>query len=500
MIATALVVTPIGAASAQRSSQTVVIAATQEITSFDPAQNLSGVINAPVHTTVYEGLVTVDTSGVVTPVLATSWTLSDDAKSYTFKLRPNVKFHNGASFSSADVVYSLERARTGAPQVAQRFANVSSIVAVDPSTVRIDLKVADRAFIYTIADPTLVGVAIVPNNYTAAEIAAKPIGTGPFVFQSYKPYSKLILKPYTGYWKKSVLPNYKTLEVRLINQETSLVAAFLANQVSMVTLSNIPVVRILEKEKRRTALSSVPSGGFWLSFSRKGITRPDDVVRAFSLAIDRDQIVNTVFFGTAAPGSTANPVVKYGVPYKQLPNYTRNVTEAKRLLASAGYPNGINLEIIYPNRTPYTASLFEVLKSSVAEAGINLKIQPLEPAVWLPRFINANYDVSITDQAWYSNPVRYVIPRAGWQAPPQEIVPELPGLIDQLNAATDAQRPAIFQRIQRLEAEKTYPFMGLVWTNSYLGFNKTQITVGDTQSRITGSVRELYLSIEPVAR
>jgi len=476
------------------SPSTLVAGLTQEVQSFDPAQNLSGPINAPLHTLVYESLVSVDTSGKISPVLAASWKLSSDGLTYTFGIRSSVKFHNGASLTAADVVYSLKRAMSGAPQVAQRFAAIKSITATNSKRVVIQMSAPNAAFIYTLADPTLFGTAIVPNDYTSAEIAKTPVGTGPFKFVSYSPGSNLTLEKFDGYWSSSK-PKITTLRFQFIPQEASMVSAFIAKQVDMITLSSLPNVQMLKNSNSKSTITSIPSGGFWLNISRIGATRPNAVAQAIALAIDRDKINSVVFSGTAIPGTTANPAVKYAVPIKQLPNYTRDVAKAKSLLASAGFPTGITLNFMYPTRAPFTATLFEVLKSSLAEAGITVNIQPLEPAVWLPRFINGNYDISMTDQAWYSSPVRYVIPRAGWQAPPSEILPELTALLARLDAASNATRPAIFQEIQRLEAANAYPFIGLVWTQSYLAFNPTKLKVTQTSDRLTGSLKRLFLSV-----
>ena len=481
---------PINAAS----PSTVVAGLTQEVQSFDPAQNLSGPINAPLHSLIYESLVSLDTSGKIVPVLAASWRLSSNGLTYTFNMRSNIKFHNGALLTAADVVYSFKRAMIGAPQVAQRFVAINSIAATNSRTVVIQMKAPNTAFIYTLADPTLVGTAIVPNGYTSGEIAKAPVGTGPFNFVSYSPGSDLILKKFDGYWSKST-PNFTTLRFTFIPQEASMVSAFITNQVDMITLSSIPNVQMLKNSKSKFSITSIPSGGFWLNISRIGATRPNAVAQAIALAIDREKINTVVFSGTAIPGTTANPALKYGVPIKDLPNYTRDVAKAKSLLTSAGFPTGITLNFIYPNRAPFTATLFEVIKNSLAEAGITVNIQPLEAAVWLPRFINGNYDVSMTDQAWYSNPVRYVIPRTGWQAPPSEILPELTALLASLDAASNATRPKIFQEIQQLEAKNAYPYLGLVWTQSYLAFNSTKMKVTQTSDRLTGSLKKLFLSV-----
>jgi ABC-type transport system substrate-binding protein len=477
------------------NSDTIVIAENQAMDAFDPIKNLGGDQNGPLDTTIFETLATTNVSGQVSPLLATSWTVAPDGKTYTFQLRHDVKFQDGHPFTSADVVYSFNRAAKEAdPQVLQRFSSYQSATAEGSYTVKVELKQADTSFIYQVADPTDIGFAIVPNGATSAQINNHPVGTGPFSFVSYQPNAQLELAVNRNYWNPSVLPKYKTLKIRFIADDASAVAALKSGQVQMIWPQSTPTVTSL-KSQSGVKVGGLPSGGFWLSISRVGATASPDIAKAIALAIDRSALVKVAFSGDAVPGTTAPPSVSYATPLSKLPNYTRDVEGAKALLAAAGHPKGIDLTIIWPQRAPFSESLFDVLQTSLAEAGIRLKLQPLDPAVWVPRFINAQYDLSITDQSWYSDPGRYVLPRSGWQAPPAQVLPQLTTLLNQYQGASAADKPAIFRQIQQLEAGNAYPFIGLVWTTHYVAYNSKTLSVGDIQDRITGSRRGLYLSL-----
>jgi ABC-type transport system substrate-binding protein len=241
---------------------------------------------------------------------------------------------------------------------------------------------------------------------------------------------------------------------------------------------------------------SYPATTFFIGFSRIGKTRPDELPVAFMKAIDREALAKIVFLGEAIPYSTAHPLLKYALPIDKLPNYQRDIAGCKSLLTKAGYPNGIDLEFIYPTRVPYVSVFFETIQASAAECGIKITLAPLENAVWESRFLLADYDLSATDQCWYANPVRYVLPRVGWQAPVEEIVPELPALLDAFRAAPVEGRADAFQKIQTLEAQTGYPFFGTVWINGSVFWNKDKINDVDISNRVTGSRRDFYLALK----
>jgi peptide/nickel transport system substrate-binding protein len=475
----------------------VVVSEDSDIYNFDPKNSAGGEFDAPVFSTIYETLAWTSPSGDVLPRLATEWTISEDKMTYTFKLREGVKFHNGADFTAADVVYSVNRAVSqGIPMVQQRAQNLDSVTAVDDYTVVYQLKQPSTAFLLNIADPTGLGFSSILTS-TAPAHGTTPVGTGPYTFVSYVPGSELVLDVNRDYWDPSVLPAYDRLRVRIIKEDATMVAALRSGEVSLIHPTATATARTLRDNADFTIVDTA-SRTFWIHASRVGATRDEAVVKALWLSMDRQALADIAFLGEAFPWSTAHPVVEYALGPDDLPNYQRDVDEAKRVLAEAGYPDGISgLEFIYPTRVPYEDAFFEVLKASWAEAGIDVTLKPVEQAVWIPALINADYDLSATDQGWYSNPYRYVLPRTGWQAPPEEILPELIPELDALAAASQDERPEIFQRIQTLEAENVYPYTGTVYANASHVYRNDLLANADMGTYITGDKRVLYLSLVP---
>ena len=474
----------------------VVVSEDSDIYNFDPKNSAGGEFDAPVFTTVYETLAWTTPSGEVLPRLATDWTISEDKRTYTFNLRQGVTFHNGEPFTAADVVYSVNRAvGQGIPMVQQRAQNLESVTAVDDYTVVYQLINPDTAFLFNIADTTGLGFSSILTQSAPAH-GTTPVGTGPFEYVSYVPGSELVLDVNRDYWDPSVLPSYDRLRVRIIKEDASMVAALRAGEVALIHPTATATARTLRDDADFTIVDT-PSRTFWIHASRVGATRDEAVVKALWLSMDRQALADIAFLGEAVPWSTAHPLVEYALGPDELPNYQRDVEAAQQVLAEAGYEDGVELEFVYPTRAPYEDVFFEVLQSSWAEAGITVTLNPVEQAVWIPKLINADYDLSATDQGWYSNPYRYVLPRTGWQAPPEEILPELIPALDELAAAAQDERPEIFRRIQMIEAENVYPYTGTVYANTAHIYRSDLLSNADMSTYITGDKRVLYLSLVP---
>ena len=162
------------------NAKTVVVAESIEPSTFDPIKSSGLGWHSQVWSTVLETLAWTDPSGNVHPRLATSWSTSSDGLVWNFKLRKNVRFHNGEVFKADDVVYSFERAMAdGIPMVKQRYKNVKSVSAVGDRSVKINLKNKDNLFINTVGDPTGIAFSILNRkDGNNSRHAIAPVGTG----------------------------------------------------------------------------------------------------------------------------------------------------------------------------------------------------------------------------------------------------------------------------------------------------------------------------------
>jgi len=185
------------------------------------------VVNGPI----YEGLTAIDQNLNVVPSLAESWTVSPDGKTYTFKLRSGVKFHDGSPMDANDVVASIHRiqAKDIASPLASRVASVDSATAVDPQSVELKLKEPSAPLLSSLAT-----LAIVPRSVETNKDALQkaPVGTGPFRLQEWQPNGFILLTRFDGYWQKgapklaglkfNIVPESATRQVGLVSGQYAL--------------------------------------------------------------------------------------------------------------------------------------------------------------------------------------------------------------------------------------------------------------------------------------
>jgi len=171
------------AAWAQKAKDSLVLAMTLEPTGLDPTVGAAAAIGEVVHYNVFETLVKIRPDSSITPLLATGWTVTPDNKTWAFKLRAGVKFHNGEPFNATTVKYAFERAAAADSTNKDKavFANIVNISATDELTVVITLKNTNPDFLFQVGQPT----AVIVEPKSVAGNNTQPVGTGPFRLESW---------------------------------------------------------------------------------------------------------------------------------------------------------------------------------------------------------------------------------------------------------------------------------------------------------------------------
>src|SRR5438105_2159164 len=218
------------AAGAQPRKDSVVLGMVLEpAPGLDPTTAAAAAIGEGVHYNVLEGLTKINMDGSISPLLAESWGIDPDGKVYTFHLLKNVKFHDGEAFDASDVKFSFERAKAeGSTNKAKKavFDNISRIDTPDPATVILVLNSADGNFLFRMGENT----AVILDPKSAPTTASKPIGTGPFKFESWAKGSSVTLSKFDGYRNAGAI-KLKKVVFRIINDPAAQVAALLAGDV-----------------------------------------------------------------------------------------------------------------------------------------------------------------------------------------------------------------------------------------------------------------------------
>ena len=303
-----------------------------------------------------EGLLDYDFELAPRPALATEWEVSPDGLAYTFKLRPGVKWHDGAPFTAADVVYSISAVKEAHPRGRNTFANLTAIEAPDDLTVRLVLaKPAPYLLTALAASET----PIVPKhlyeggNPAESAVNSAPVGTGPFRFTEWVRGSHIVFERNPDYWD-APKPYVDRLVVMFIPDISARTIAIETGEIDIAPQSPIPF-----NELER--LQALPHLGFeWNGYQyANGISRVEfnlekpyfqdvRVRRAFAHTIDREVILNVAQYGVGQTisGPISRNLTRWFVP--DLPSHEIDTAKAERLLDEAGLPrdgDGIRLRI-----------------------------------------------------------------------------------------------------------------------------------------------------------
>ncbi len=294
------------AASAQAASDSVTICQTLEPPVLDPTAGAAQAIKEVTYGNIFEGLVAINVKGEIYPKLATSWDIAPDHKTYTFHLRPGVKFSNGAEMTSADVKFSLERATAPDSKNSQKwiFTPIASIETPDPLTIKITLKEPTSKFLFGLA----MGDAIIVNQATAATNATDPVGTGPYKLDKWSRGDRLALSATGTWWGGKTAITHAT--IRFISDPQAQIVAIEAGDCDVLPTMGAPeAIDQLKADKALTVTIGKTEGKTIVAMNNgKKPLNDVRVRRALSMAIDRTQFIDAVSNGAGTPiGSHYTP-------------------------------------------------------------------------------------------------------------------------------------------------------------------------------------------------
>ena len=380
-------------AQAQARKDTLVLAMTLEPPGLDPTAGAAAAIGEVVHYNVLETLTKIRPDSSLVPLLALSWTVTPDNKTWAFKLRAGVTFQNGEPFNAAAVKFSFERA--AAPDSLNKdkavFANIVNLSATDELTLVVTLKNTNPDFGFQLGQAT----AVIVEPKSAAGNASQPVGTGPFKLESWAKGSALVLVRWDGYRDvKSVALRRVTL--RFISDAAAQVAALLAGDVDL--FPRVSAARSLAQfkaDKRFQVLVGGSRAKTILAMNNK--KKPLDDVRvrrAIAMAINRQQVIDGAADGFGTPiGSFYVPGAPGYVDLTGVNAY--NPERARALLKEAGISTPLALSLKLPP-TPYARQGGEVIAAMLAKVGIVAKQENLEWAQWLSGvYGQKSYDLTV---------------------------------------------------------------------------------------------------------
>jgi peptide/nickel transport system substrate-binding protein len=362
-------------AAGAKGGGTLAYATGTDATTLDP-QFVTDVPTSRMVMHIHETLVYPDVEGNMQPILAESWSISDDKLTWTFKLRKGVQFHDGTPFNAEAVKYTFDRIQDpeiGSPRKSAAKA-VKEVKVIDEHTVAF---VTEKPFAPFLAQLSAYNLAIISpaeGKKQGKKYGQNPCGTGPFKLESWSPGEKMVLSRNESYWGEK--PAIDKLEVRIVPEDSSRVMMLLGGEVDVI--SSVPPVMISRLEKSKDVRIIKKTGFRTVYIGLNNTMKPFDdlrVRRAVAHAIDSEAIVKGVLGGVGTVGGGFESPVIPGA-HKDLKPYAYNPAESKKLLAEAGYPNGFTVQFYTPTgRYLMDRQVAEAVQAQLKEVGIDARLQ-----------------------------------------------------------------------------------------------------------------------------
>lgn len=431
------------------------VAVSTEPPGLDPTTNAAAVIKLLLHHNVYECLVQFDAQTQLHGQLAVSWEVSEDGLRYTFYLREGVLFHDGTPCDGEAVRASFLRTldpQTGHPN-RSFYAAVTDVTSAG-NAVQFVLSRPYAPFLTLLA---LGDSVVVPANQ--ADLALRPVGTGPFRFEDWRPADRLTLVKNEAYYLGEI-PHLERVTFRFIPDPSAQLAALRAGDVDVVAEVTPEIAFALSQDPRYTVVWG-PSNVIQILGINNARPPLDKlpVRQAIAHAIDRERIIAQVFYGYGTPiGSHLTPAVPYYVNLTHLYPYDPEV--ARGLLRTAEHGNSLSLRMVLPSNYSQHVRTGEFIAAQLGAVGIRVSIELVDWNTWLDRvFSQADYDLTVVGHPGRVDPALMLTPygagrltyyfRRGWRSEEVETL-----LVEGETTADPELRRAIYARVQEILAEE----------------------------------------------
>jgi peptide/nickel transport system substrate-binding protein len=315
--------------------------------------------------------------------LAESWAESPDGLVYEFKLRQGLRFHNGDPCTAEDVKFSFERYKgAGARELKDK---VKQVEIVDPLTVRFHLQEPWPDFMTFYGTTATAAGWIVPKKYLEQVgddgFKQHPVGLGPYQFVSHTPGVEVVLEAYEGYWRK--VPSVKRIVIKGVPEATTRLAMLKRGEADLASALQGAVAEEVQRDPKLRLVDTRHPSIFWVEFADqwdpKSVWADIRLRQAVNYALDREAINKAACLGYCPPAGVIIPRLMDYALQVEPPPY--DPQKAKRLLAEAGYPHGLDAGEFVP--IPPFTDVSEAVVNDLNAVGIRVKMRTMERAAFL---------------------------------------------------------------------------------------------------------------------
>lgn len=360
-----------------------------EILSLDTHRS-TGTPAETVRKHIYEGLVFANEQNEISPRLATEWKLSEDQKTWTFKLRSDVTFHDGTPFNAQAVKVNLDRLAN--PDLGlerhSTYQFIESVAVVDDLTVAITTKTPFGPFLAYMAFGGGSFMSPAALEQWGADIGAHPVGTGPYMFKEQIGGESVTLERYDNYWGNK--PYFKEIVFTVVKEDATRANLLETGQMDFIVnlpaqdIANIadnPELKVRTDPSTRVAHIGINT--------TKGPLQDVRVRQALNYAVDTAAIVKGVLSGVGIPATSVVSPVTWG--FADISRYQYDPDKAKQLLSEAGYPQDITLSLWTPSgRYFMDKQTTEAVQGMLDAVGVKTELRTADWASYLAEIRKAN--------------------------------------------------------------------------------------------------------------
>ena len=400
--------------------KTLVVAADSDPSNIDPAYSKAYPIGSEIIINIFDTLVAWKSPDFseLEGRLAESWEISDDGTIYTFHIRPNVKFHDGSEVNAESVMKAIQRTKDESSYMNRYFGYITEMKTIDELTFEITLEKPISVFLSWLAMPEAAIVSPSSVESLGEDFSTNPVGSGPFIFESWIPDTEVVLTANHDYWRGApkiekiiyrIIPDASTRRLELENgsvdisqQNGQLYSLPVEDIKAFETNPDIDVITLPSQIIRE------------LAFNNNSTVSPvkDLKVRqAMAYAVDYDGIVDYLLSGTATrvmgPLTSNNwafdPAVLENSPFTYDPD------KAIQLLKEAGYNEGdLNFKL-YTFQGTLWGMVATYLQDNFANVGINVEVVQMEFPAFRDIVVSGDFDIYLGGrQPWYNDPEAHI--------------------------------------------------------------------------------------------
>jgi peptide/nickel transport system substrate-binding protein len=449
--------------------------------------------NGTLDSLIFDSLVRLNSQEVPEPALATSWQASNGGDTYTFQLRHGVKWSDGKPFTSADVVYSIENILKFNPYEPPTLVpDIKSAVASGPYAVAVNLKTPFAPFITAMGQSfSMLPAHIYAGSNPAANPAnSKPVGTGPYIFQSWQQNKEIVVTRNPHYWGKG--PYFAKVVLAIIPNQATEISAMLSGELDFLPDSELPTTNIKQLNTasccRSVLVHDTPSIALLFTNTQRAPFNNLKVRQAVYMAMNRPYIVQAAFSGYATPAIGPIPPTYsqlYDPSVNYLTTYPYDTSKAASMLDAAGFPvkggSRFSITFAYSDSIAGASAVASIVKAELAKISINVNLVDEDLNTWAARtYHDRNYDLSYITYTSQNDPaigiartylcnndrsVQYTNPTGFCSAPMDA------DFTAALTASAPSARQAAYAKVTTI-LENNLPVYPLAFRDAYVALSK----------------------------